>query len=173
LTERTIERWFFSFARTGGLALTARARRWYTVAMEGVQTARPKARVFLVSHQSLFGEGIEELLRQEPGLEVVGRETDMPEAVRRIREAPPDVVILTDGEAEEGLGLELLQLVREGVRIRIVEVHLAANTLCLYCGERQSIHEVGDLVDTVRHLCEGLTGDAQVSLVPGIGEPVA
>jgi hypothetical protein len=141
--------------------------------MERVGTAGAKARVLLVSRLSLFEAGIEELLRQEPGLEIVGRETDAKEAVRRIEKAAPDVVILTDGEAAAGLGLELFQLVREGVRIRIVEVHLATNTLCLYCGEQQSIREVGDLVDTVRHLCEGLIGDAQLPLVPGIGEPVA
>jgi CheY-like chemotaxis protein len=173
LTERTIERWFFSFARTGGLVLTARARRWYTVAMEGVQTARPKARVLLVSRLSLFAAGIEELLRQEAEFEIVGRETDPHKAIKRVREAPPDVVILTDGEGKTGLGLELLRLVREGVRIRIVEVHLTTNTVCLYCGERQSIGEVGDLVDTVRHICEGLIGDARVPLAPVAGEPVA
>jgi hypothetical protein len=172
LTERTIERWFFYFAGTGCSALTAAGRRWYTGVMEGAGTARPRARVLLVSHLSLFEEGIEELLRQEAEVEIVGRETDLPGAVKRVREAPPDVVILTDGEGKTGLGLELLRLVREGVRMRVVEVHLATNTLCLYCGDRQSIRDVGDLVDTVRHICEGLIGDAQVPLVPGIGEPV-
>jgi hypothetical protein len=173
LTKRTIERWFFSFARTGGLALTAKGRQWYTGVMEGVRAARPKARVLLVSRLSLFEAGIEELLRQEADFEIVGRETDPQKTIKRVKEAPPDVVILTDGEGKTGLGLELLRLVREGVRIRIVEVHLTTNTVCLYCGERQSIGEVGDLVDTVRHVCEGLIGHAQVPLAPVPGEPVA
>jgi len=154
------------------LALTAAGTGWYTDAMGRVRVARPKARVFVVSQPSLFEDGIEELLRQEPGLEIVGRETDPAQAVERIKEAHPDVVILTDGEAATGLDAELLRLVREGFHMRIVEIHLATNTLCLYCGEQQSIREVRDLVDTVQHICDGLTREAGVPLSPVMGQPV-
>ena len=131
----------------------------------------PKARVFVVSEPSLFAEGLEGLLCEEPGLEIVGRETDPLQAVRRIKETHPDVIVLTDGEAATVLDAELLGLVREGFHIRIVEVHLATNTLCIYCGEEQSIREVGDLVDTVQHICEGLSREAGVSLAPAMGQP--
>ena len=107
-------------------------------------------RVLVVAEPSLFEEGIEELLRQEPGLEIVGREADLQDAVRRIKESHPDVILLADGEAATGYAPELIRLVREGFHIRVVEVHLATNTLCLYCGERQSIREVRDLVGAVR-----------------------
>ena len=127
--------------------------------------ASGKARVLVVSNASLFGEGIEGLLRQEPGLEIVGLETDPGQAVERIKEAHPDVVILADVEAGTGLELELLRLVSEGFHMRIVEVHLATNTLCLYCGEQQSIGEARDLVDTVRHICDGLNREAHVPRV--------
>ena len=40
------------------------------------RSVTPKARVLIVSELSLFGEGVEGLLRQEPGLEIVGLETD-------------------------------------------------------------------------------------------------
>ena len=112
-----------------------------------------------MSGPSLFGEGVEELLRREPELEIVGWETDPPQAVRRIKETHPDVIVLTDGEAATGLDAELLGLVREGLHVRIVEVHLATNTLCIYCGEQQSIREAGDLVDTVQHICDSLAGE--------------
>ena len=129
--------------------------------------------MLVVSQPSLFEDGIEELLRQEQGLEIVGLETDPGQAIRRVKEDRPDVVILTDGDAATGLGAELLRLVREGFRMRIVEVHLATNTLCIYCGEQQPIREVRDLVDTVRHICDGLTRDAGVPLSPAMGQPVA
>ena len=119
----------------------------------------PKARVFVVSEPSLFAEGLEGLLCEEPGLEIVGRETDPLQAVRRIKETHPDVIVLTDGEAATGLDAELLGLVREGLHMRIVEVHLQTNTLCIYCGEQQSIREVGDLVGTVQHICDSLVGE--------------
>ena len=116
-------------------------------------------RVLIIAEPSVFEEGIEELLRQEPGFEIVGVEEDPQEAVKRIREAHPDVVVLADGEAATGLDAELLRLVREGLHMRIVEVHLATNTLCIYCGEQQPIREVGDLVDTVQHICDSLAGE--------------
>jgi hypothetical protein len=121
-----------------------------------------RARVLIVSGLSLFGEGIEGLLRQEPGLEIVGLETDPGQAIGRIREAHPDVIILSDAEAATGLDAELLRLVREGLHMRIVEVHQDTNTLCVYCGEQQPIREVQDLVDTVQGVCEGLAREAQV-----------
>ena len=130
-------------------------------------------RVFVLCGPSLFGNGIEELLCDEPGLEIVGREMDPRQAVRRIRESHPDVIILADGEAARGLDAELLGLVREGFHVRIVEVHLASNTLCLYCGERQPIREVRDLVDTLQHICHSLTREAEVPLSPAMGQPVA
>jgi hypothetical protein len=39
--------------------------------------------------------------------------------------------------------------VREGFHVRIVEVKLATNTVCIYCGEQESILEAGDVVHTV------------------------
>jgi chemotaxis response regulator CheB len=122
--------------------------------MGSVRGARRRLRVFVVSEASLFGEAVEELLRQEPGLEIVGRETDPRQAVSRIKEAPPDVVIITDGEAATWLGAELLRLVREGFPMRIVEIDLASNTFCVYRGEQQRIREAGDLVSAVRRMCK-------------------
>ena len=129
-------------------------------------------RVFVLSGPSLFGNGLEGLLCEEPGLEIVGRETDPGQAVRRIRESHPDVIILADGEAARGLDAELLGLVREGLHVRIVEVHLATNTVCIYCGEQQSIREVGDLAGTVQYICDGLSREAGVPLARAIGPPI-
>ena len=79
-------------------------------------------RVLIVAEPSLFEEGIEELLRQEEGLEVVGREEDPEQAARRIKESSPDVIILIDGEAGTALDVDLLRLAREGFQINMVDV---------------------------------------------------
>jgi len=133
---------------------------------------RQMARVFVLSGPSLFGNGIEALLGEEPGLDIVGRETDPRQAVGRIRECHPDVVVLADGEGETGLEAELLRLVREGFPMSIVEVHLATNTVCIYCGEQQSILEAGALVHTVQHVCEGLGRQAGAPLAQAMGPQI-
>jgi chemotaxis response regulator CheB len=123
-------------------------------------------RVLFVAEPSLFEEGIEELFRQEPGFDIVGRETDSEEVVRLIKEASPDVLVVINGEEATGLARELIRMVQEGFRIRVVEVNRASNTLCQYRGERQPVREVRDLVDTVRHICDPLTREAHLPLSP-------
>ena len=130
-------------------------------------------RVLVVAEPSLFEEGIEELLRQEEGLEIVGREKDPQEAARRIKESSPDVIILIDGEAGTGLDVDLLRLAREGFQIKIVEVHLTTNTLCIYRGDHRSIGGAQDLVGVVRQLCQGLTPGAQIRSKTAVGQPSA
>ena len=129
-----------------------------------------KTRIFVLSGPSLFGNGIEKLLGGESGLEIVGREADPRQAVRRIRECHPDVIVIADGEGETGLEAELLRLVREGFPMSIVEVHLATNTVCIYWGEQQPIRAVGDLVNTVQHACHGLSRQAEAPLAQAEAE---
>ena len=93
--------------------------------------------------------------------------------MERIKETAADVVILTDGEAATALEVELLRLVREGFRMRIVEVDRATNTLCVYCGEQQSVRDERALVDAVAHICHLFTRDAEVPLSPAVGQPAA
>jgi hypothetical protein len=171
LPKGTIERWSSCLARMNRQALTASCTRRYTGDMGTDGRARRRLRVLLVSELSLFGEGIEGVLRQEPGLEIVGRETDPEQAVRHIKESPPDVVILTDGDAATDLGWELLRLVREGFGMRVVEVDLTSNTLCSYCGEQQRIRKVRDLADAVRHTCHSANRKTQAPLSSATGEP--
>jgi DNA-binding NarL/FixJ family response regulator len=130
-------------------------------------------RVLVVGERSLFEEGIEELIRQEPGLEIVGRLADPQDTARLFKEHSPDVILVADDEAATRLAPDLMGMVREGFCMRMIEVHLATNTLCVYRGDQQPIREAGDLVGIMRHVCGGLTPDAQVPLAPVAGEPVA
>ena len=133
--------------------------------------AKPKARVLIVCDRSLFGEGLEGLLRGEAGLEVVGWESDPAEAFKRVKKAPPDAVILTHAEAATGLEAELLWLVREGLTMRIVEIDLASNTLCIYCGEQRAIREAGGLVDAVEQVCGCLSRQPLGQSSPLVHQP--
>jgi DNA-binding NarL/FixJ family response regulator len=130
-------------------------------------------RVLVAAEPSMFDEGIEAILRQEPGLEIIGRGADPQHVARLIKEASPDVVLVVDGEAAARLAPDLMCMVRDGYCMRMVEVHLATNSLCVYRGERQSIREVADLIDAVRLACGGLTPDAQVPMGPVTGGAAA
>lgn len=51
-------------------------------------------RILIVDDHDLVREGIRTMLEQEPGFEVVGEVGDGQEAIRRVRELAPDVVLM-------------------------------------------------------------------------------
>jgi chemotaxis response regulator CheB len=130
-------------------------------------------RVLVVAEPSLFEEAVEQLLRQEPGFDIVGREIDSLEIVRLIKEASPDVLVVIDGQEATGLERELIRMVQNGFRIRVVEVNRASNTLCRYCGEQQAVEDERALLDAVRRICHPSMRDAQAPLAQAMVPPIA
>ena len=55
---------------------------------------RPPIRLLVVDDHTLFRRGLTALLTRDPRLRVVGDAADIGEALRRIGEAPPDVILL-------------------------------------------------------------------------------
>jgi DNA-binding NarL/FixJ family response regulator len=68
-------------------------------------------RVFIADDSTVVAERLADLLRDVPGVELVGRAGDVPETVRSIRQLSPDAVIL-DLEMPGGTGLDVLRAVR-------------------------------------------------------------
>lgn len=79
--------------------------------MRGRFSKRKKMRVFIADDSMAVAERLADLLREVPGVELVGRAGDVPEAVRSIRQLRPDAVIL-DLEMPGGAGLDVLRAVR-------------------------------------------------------------
>jgi len=68
-------------------------------------------RVVVVDDHALFRRGIERVLADEPDIEVVGEAGDGVEAVARVRELTPDVVIM-DVRMPRATGIEAARTVR-------------------------------------------------------------
>lgn len=107
-------------------------------------------RVFICSSRSLFSEGLKNLLVGQPGLAVVGWQTDAEEALRSIQDLQPDTLLLVhDGSSSEPL-TSAPHYIRAGVEARIVELSLKTNTVYVYQGEQRTINEVADLVQALK-----------------------
>ena len=89
------------------------------------------------------------MLRQEPGLEIIGRETDVGQAIERIRELRPDVVIYDNNEPEVDFRPVVMRILREGLGTKIIGLNLHDNTICIYRGEQRVIEELQDLVEAI------------------------
>ena len=106
-------------------------------------------RVFILSSHPLFSQGVENLLRRESGLEIVGRETDVDKAVERIKELQPDVVILDCAEPRCDPTLAVMRILREGLETKVIGLNLQDNTMYIYRGEQRVVQEVKDLIEAI------------------------
>ena len=82
---------------------------------EGSQEARGGAdpiRILIADDHALFRRGLEMVLKEEPGIELVGQASDGAEAVRMAREALPDVVLM-DIRMPKLTGIEAARQVKE------------------------------------------------------------
>ncbi len=73
-------------------------------------------RIFICSPRSMFSQGLEKLLDEEPGIEVVGWESRPEEAIRCIKEVQPDVVLFVTSVQARPTGLDGQCLMREGIK---------------------------------------------------------
>jgi DNA-binding NarL/FixJ family response regulator len=68
-------------------------------------------RVYIVDDSSVVVERLRDLLEEVPGAVCVGQASDVPQAVRGIREVNPDALIL-DLQMPGGTGLDVLRAIR-------------------------------------------------------------
>ena len=83
--------------------------------IEGPQGARAcvdPIRVLIADDHALFRRGLEMVLKEEPGIELVGQASDGAEAVRMAGEALPDVVLM-DIRMPKITGIEAARQVKE------------------------------------------------------------
>jgi DNA-binding NarL/FixJ family response regulator len=114
----------------------------------------PRARVFILSSQSLFDLGVENLLRQEAAVEIVGRESDLDQALVQIRDLTPDVVLVNSADASCYPTAAMYRLMNEITGTRIIKLNLQNNTVCIYREEQREVEEVGDLARFVCEICD-------------------
>ncbi len=71
----------------------------------------PKIKILLVDDHPLVREGLANLIRQQPDLEVCGEAASEPEALQLIGSLQPDMAVL-DISLENGSGLELMKSIK-------------------------------------------------------------
>jgi DNA-binding NarL/FixJ family response regulator len=72
----------------------------------------PKSKVFIVDDHAIVRQGLAELINDQPDLIVVGESDNPPDALKRIAETSPDVVVL-DITLNGGDGIELCRQLHE------------------------------------------------------------
>ncbi len=107
-------------------------------------------RVYMLSHLPLFSQGVQALLCREPGVEIVGRETDVEKAIEAINALKPDVVILDNDLQAGSLAPVALRLLEE-TQAKVIGLSLQSNTLYIYHKEKRVAHDIGDLMEAMKN----------------------
>ncbi len=117
-------------------------------------------RIFLVDDHPLVREWLEQLLRGEPGFEVVGQAEDAAGALAAMRASPPHIAIV-DLTLRSGTGLDLIKDLRAqlpAVQVIVLSMHeeLAQVERALRAGaagyvmKRESTTRIVEAIRTVR-----------------------
>ena len=108
-----------------------------------------KKRVFIISNHQMFGRGLERILDYRTHIEVVGQETDVERAIRRIREIQPDVVILeSNGPAYDSISM-VFRILKQPSTPKVIGLNLHSNNLYVYEARRWTVRSVEDLVTAI------------------------
>ncbi len=106
-------------------------------------------RVFMLSRQPLYSQGVENLLRREPGLEIVGRESDTARAIERIRELRPDVVFLDSKDLASSPSTVVAQILKEVPTIQVLVLNLENQAVQIYKSEERTAENLEDLLQVI------------------------
>lgn len=98
----------------------------------------------------MFGKGIEALLSQESGIEIVGKGADLSTAVECIQENRPDVVIVNLDDPDLDLSPTVRCILRERLGISIIGLSLQDNKISIYRGQEQQIQQIDDLLKAIK-----------------------
>ena len=107
-------------------------------------------RVFMVSSHPLFGQGMEECLRQHTALAIAGQETSLATAARRVGQVQPDVILLDISHKAKDLATALLRFFRDRSGARVIGVDLQGNSVCIYREGHLVNQEVADLLEVIK-----------------------
>lgn len=112
--------------------------------------AMKRLNIFILYSHALFARGVEKMLRDHRGLEIVGMETDWRKGLETIGSLHPEVVIL---DSEEG-GMEPLAAVKEIMErspcTKVIALTLRDNKMHLYQTREAIASGVEDLLRAIR-----------------------
>jgi DNA-binding NarL/FixJ family response regulator len=107
-------------------------------------------RVLIVSSHTAFARGMDEWLRQQTGLDIVGRESDMEKAAQCIAHLQPDVILLDVGDEARDPTAALMRFLRNGLHTQIIGVNLQDNCISFYYKDQRVMQRVGELLQVIQ-----------------------
>jgi DNA-binding NarL/FixJ family response regulator len=119
--------------------------------MDGQQTGQTSVRVLVLSDESLFSLGVQNLLRRYPTLRTQSCESDLETVLGCLETFQPHVVVLDSDAQRSTPASEWMDMLRSQPHVTFLGLSLQDNTICIYRGETRQVTEVGDLLRVIEH----------------------
>jgi DNA-binding NarL/FixJ family response regulator len=107
-------------------------------------------RVFVVSDSLMFSSGLKSLISEFPGVEIIGEETEVNQAVKQVKTLQPDVIIWGNSGMNPAWVHEEAHLVKAVPGIKIIGLSLQNNNIIVYHSTRKIIRDIQDLMIAIK-----------------------
>lgn len=106
--------------------------------------------VFIISSPVMFGLGLENLLRQEKSLKILGNETNEERAIDQIKECQPEVVIVYRDDTLNNSKALIIEILKANPDIRVIGLNLQNNVFFVYQATQWVTTDVEDLLKAIK-----------------------
>ena len=121
----------------------------YTGSMGTEQTAQSSVRVLVLSDETLFNLGVQNLLSQQEALEILSCEPDAGAVQAQLQAFQPHIVVLNSAQQQGASAPEWIDILRDRPGVRLLGLSLRDSSVCIYRGETMQVREVADLVRAI------------------------
>ena len=105
-------------------------------------------RIFILSTNSMFGVGLEAVLRRQAGMIIVGQESNLDQAIGSIHTLHPDLIIVVSHKRTDDPVLAIV-CISEETQAKIIAINLESNAVRVYAGKHPEAKQVDDLVQAI------------------------
>ncbi len=106
-------------------------------------------RIFMLSSQLMFSRGMENLLSGQVNVEIVGHESDTAQALKRIQELQPDVIILDSKDLASASSGVIASILKKAPSAKVIALNLTNDQIRVYHGEQRTARCVDDLLEVI------------------------
>ena len=108
-------------------------------------------RVYILSDNDLFGQGVMRLLKSESEIEIIGKGAETDRAIEDIERLRPDAVIVESNNLVQDSVSTVARILGTSTVMKVVCLNLKDNKLHVFLEEQREARGIEDLVDAINH----------------------
>ncbi|MBN1992103.1 MAG: response regulator transcription factor [Anaerolineae bacterium] len=105
--------------------------------------------VFIISDHAIFGQGLENLLREETVVDIAGQATGVTQGIEQIKGLQPDIVIIDTNGPPNDSAATIMRILMEMPNVKVISLSLHHNKFYIFRALLGIVTSPRDLVKAV------------------------